>query len=209
MAPGSKPVVGLVGGMGAGKSLVAGLFARCGARVISGDALGHEALAQPTIRVQAVSRWGGQILKDSGEIDRRKLGAIVFADPAERRALEALSFPWIEKRLGEEIAVAQADPAVSLVLVDAAIMLEAGWSRLCDRLVYIHAPRSVRLRRLEEQRGWTPKEVEAREAAQMSLTDKVSRADAAVDNSGPPEHTARQVDDLLRLWGVLPGGAAK
>jgi dephospho-CoA kinase len=202
--PRSKWVVGLVGGMGAGKSLVANLFARRGARILSGDALGHEALRQPALRTRAVERWGRDILNDQGEIDRRRVAAIVFASPAERQALEALSFPWIEKRLREEIVAAQADPAVSLIVVDAAIMLESGWSRLCDQLVYIHAPRAVRLRRLAEQREWTPKEVEARESAQMSLTDKVSRADVAVDNSGSPEQTARQVDDLLRLWGVVP-----
>jgi dephospho-CoA kinase len=202
--PRSKRVVGLVGGMGAGKSLVANLFARRGARVLSGDALGHEALVQPAIRDRVLERWGRGILNDQGEIDRRKLAAVVFASPTERQALEALSFPWIEKRLREEIAAAQADPAVALILVDAAIMLEAGWSRLCDQLVYIQAPRAVRLRRLAEQRGWTPKEVEARESAQMSLNDKASRADYTVDNSGSPEQTAQQVDDLLRRWGVLP-----
>jgi dephospho-CoA kinase len=209
MAPGAKPVVGLIGGMGAGKSLVASLFARHGARLISGDALGHEALRQPGIRARAVARWGEGILNADGEIDRRKVGGIVFADPAELRALEALSFPWIEKRLGEEIAAAQADPVAALVLVDAAVMLEAGWSKLCDRLIFIDAPRPVRLRRLAEQRGWTAKEVEARERAQMPLTDKASRADVILDNSGPPEQAARQVDDLLRRWGVLPGAAAK
>jgi dephospho-CoA kinase len=184
--------------MGSGKSLVAELFARRGARVISGDQLGHEALRQPAIRDRVVERWGQGVLDEQGTIDRRRLGAIVFADPAERQALEAVVFPWIERRLREERAAAEADPSVSLIVLDAAIMLEAGWNKICDWLVYVHAPREVRLRRLAEGRGWKGKEVEARETAQMSLTDKVSRADYALDNSGSPEQTARQVDELLK-----------
>jgi dephospho-CoA kinase len=196
------PVVGLIGGMGSGKSRVAAEFARRGARIVSGDQYGHEALCQPEVRSKAVERWGPGILDERGEINRRALGAIVFADPGERKALEALSFPWIERRFQEEIAAAQADPAVRLVILDAAILLEAGWNTICDQLIYIHAPREVRLRRLSEQRGWNAKEVEARERAQLSLTDKVSRADAALDNSGSPEQLARQVEDLLRQWGI-------
>ncbi len=201
--PGRKPVVGLIGGMGAGKSLVAAALARRGARVISGDQLGHEALGQPPIKAALVQRWGPAILDEHGVVNRRRVGAIVFADPVERRALESLVFPWMERRFREELQAAQADPNVTLVVLDAAILLEAGWNTLCDWLVYVHAPREVRWRRLAEGRGWSAKEVAARERAQMALTDKVSRADYALDNSGPPEETARQVDRLLGQWGIL------
>jgi dephospho-CoA kinase len=201
-----KPVVGLIGGMGSGKSLVASLFAARGARVISGDELGHEALRQPAIKERLVERWGTEILDDHGNVDRRRVAGIVFADPAERRALEELVFPWIERRLGEEIAAAQKDPASRLIIVDAAIMIESGWSKHCDRLVYVQAPAEVRLRRLAETRGWTPAEVRAREQAQMPLEDKAKRADAILDNSVSAEATAEQVDRLLRQWKLIPSG---
>jgi dephospho-CoA kinase len=197
-----KPVVGLIGGIGSGKSLVAEAFRRHGARVISGDAAGHEALRQSEVRKQVVRRWGREVLGPDGEVQRRKLGAIVFADPNELRELEALVFPWIERRLRQQVEAA-ADASVSLVVLDAAVMLEAGWNKLCDRLVYVHAPRDARLRRLFERRGWTVKEVEARERAQRTLTEKATRADDAVDNSGPPEDVARQVENLLRRWGLV------
>src|SRR5207253_9155202 len=99
-----KPVLGLIGGIGSGKSRVADALARRGGRVIAGDLLGHEALRQPQVRDQVVGRWGRGVLNDQGEIDRRKVGAIVFADNAELRALEALTFPYIERRIAEEIA---------------------------------------------------------------------------------------------------------
>src|SRR2546430_1806647 len=97
-----KPVVGLIGGIGSGKSWVSALFAERGARVISGDALGHEALRRPEVKARVVERWGPGVLSGAGDIDRRRLGARVFADPAELRALEALVFPYIGSRLREE-----------------------------------------------------------------------------------------------------------
>ena len=148
-----------------------------------------------------VRRWGSEILKD-GEVDRRKLGQIVFADPAERSVLEALVFPWITRRLDEEVAAAKADPGVPFIVVDAAVMLEAGWNNVCERIVYVDAPRELRLARLAQQRGWSETEVTARERAQLPVSEKMKRADRLVDNSGTPEETARQIDYLLRLWGL-------
>jgi dephospho-CoA kinase len=198
-----KLVVGLIGGMGSGKSLVASLFAKHGAKIVSGDALGHEALRQPGIRQAVVRRWGREILNANGEVDRRRLGAIVFAQPKERRALEERVFPWIERRLKEEIEAVQGDPCVQLVVLDAAIMLEAGWDKVCDRLIFVDAPADVRQRRLAEHRGWGAKEVAAREHAQLSLAEKRNRADYVLNNSGSLETAAQQVERLLQQWGVL------
>lgn len=197
----SKPVIGLIGGIGSGKSLVAAEFAKRGGKVIAGDQLGHDALRQPDVRAQVAARWP-QVMGPDGEVDRTKLGAIVFADPAERRALEALTHPVIERRIAEEVAAAQAEPDVTAVVLDAAILLEAGWDRHCDRIVFVDAPRDVRLQRLKQQRGWTEKELQAREDAQLSLADKQSRADAVVDNSGLPEETARQITTLLQALDI-------
>jgi dephospho-CoA kinase len=207
--PHSALVVGLVGGIGSGKSQVAEEFARHGARVVSGDGLAHQALRQPAIKEQVVRRWGPGVLDESGEVQRRKLGAIVFADPAQRQELEEMVHPWIKERIRAEVEAARRDPRVALVVLDAAIMLEAGWDGACDRLVYIDAPRAARLRRVAEQRGWTAREVEAREGAQMPLTDKAARADHVLDNSASLEHLGCQVRDLLRQWGLLAVGAAR
>ncbi len=197
-----KPVLGLIGGIGSGKSLVAAEFARHGGRIVAGDQFGHEALQQAGVIEQVVRRWGKDILDAAGAVERKKLGKRVFADPAERRALEALVFPYIEGRLRQAIAAAQDDPSVRFVVLDAAIMLEANWNKVCDWLVYVHAPRAVRLNRLATRRGWDEKEVAARERAQWPLTDKVSCADCAIDNSGAPEDTARQVADLVGRLGI-------
>jgi dephospho-CoA kinase len=195
-------VVGIVGGIGSGKSSVTAEFAHRGARVIQGDQLGHEALRQPDIRRQIVRRWGAELLDEHGEIQRRRLGAIVFSDPQERKALEALTHPWILRRIGEEVIRMKSDPQTRLIVVDAAILLEAGWNDVCDHLIYVDAPIEVRLERVARQRGWATQDLEAREHAQLPLTEKRVRADHVLDNSSSMEHLGRQVDDLMRIWGL-------
>src|SRR5262249_59507450 len=117
---GWQKVIGGIGGIGSGKSQVARVFAEeAGARIISGDVLGHEALRQPEIRDQVVRRWGASILDGNGEVDRRKLGGIVFADATELTALEALVHPWIKRRIGEEVEAYRKDASVPLIVLDA------------------------------------------------------------------------------------------
>jgi dephospho-CoA kinase len=198
-----KSVIGLIGGVGSGKSLAAAEFAKHGARVVSGDEFGHEALCRPDIKEQVIRRWGQEILNANGEVDRRKLGTIVFADAKERQALEAMVFPWIEKRIDEELTRAANDPRVKFVVLDAAIMLEAGWNRRCGRIVFVDAPREIRYERLASKRGWTAHQVENREKAQCPLNEKLKRADAILDNSGSPDALTRQIPRILEQWGLL------
>jgi len=196
-----KPVLGLVGGIGAGKSTVADALARHGGKVVSADPLGHEALEHPDIRAKVIDVWGTRdILTLQGVIDRKKLGRIVFPSPVERSRLEHLVHPYIERRIREEIDKAQVDPAARFVVLDAAIMLEAGWDGPCDKLVFVDAPRPVRLARVRSQRGWTDADLANREAVQMPSELKKERADAVIDNGGPPTATGAQVDELVRTW---------
>jgi dephospho-CoA kinase len=199
----SKPLIGLVGGMGAGKSLVAAALAAHGGRIITADAFGHQALEQPEILARIAERWKDRVLDEHGNVDRQKMGAIVFASPVERANLEGLVFPYIETRIRAEIARAQADPKLLFIVLDAAIMLEAGWNNVCSRIVYVHAPRAIRLERLMSSRGWSAQDIANREAVQLPLAVKASRAHAAIDNSANEENTRKQVDALLRSWHIL------
>ncbi len=201
-------VVGVIGGIGSGKSTVTDEFARRGAVVISADALGHEALRQPAIREAIVRRWGGEVLDAAGEVDRKKLAAIVFAEPGQRQALEGLVHPYIRRRAEEEIARALACPDVPMIVLDAAVLVEAGWADVCDRIVFVDADEGVRRARVA-RRGWRIDEMMRREAAQLPLTRKRGRADHVLENSSTLEHLRRQVDDLMRLWGRAPAGAAR
>lgn len=196
------PIIGIIGGIGSGKSLVAAELIKHGGVLISGDQLGHEALRQPDIKTQLVARWGQGVLDANGEIDRKRVAAIVFADPAERKALEATVHPYIGRRIREEINSARRRADVRLLVLDAAIMLEAGWHGVCDHLLFIDSPREIRLKRLKNQRGWSVHEVEDRENAQMPLSEKRQYADAVIENAEGADAVAAQVRSLLERWGL-------
>lgn len=199
---GPKSVIGLVGAIGAGKSTAARAFAARGGFVIDADALGHEALRQPHIVETLVSRWGERVRGADGTLDRRAIARIVFADQNERNALEAVVFPFITGRARELIFCAQSDPAVAFVVLDAAVLLEAGWGELVDRLVYVDAPRELRLERLKARSGWSDADLTAREAAQWPAERKKARADALIENSRTSEDLQRQADSALARFGI-------
>jgi dephospho-CoA kinase len=200
---GPKAVIGLVGAIGAGKSTAARAFAARGARVVDADALGHEALRQPQCVETLVSRWGEQVRGADGALDRRAIARIVFADQNERNALESVVFPFITGRARDLIFCAQSDPAVAFVVLDAAVLLEAGWGELVDWLVYVDAPRELRLERLAARSGWSDADLTAREAAQWPAERKKARADALIENSGDSQALQRQVDSALARFGIL------
>ncbi len=197
---GPKPVLGLIGAIGAGKSTAARCFAVRGGHAIDADALGHDALRQPETVAALVSRWGEGVRKPDGALDRRAIGRIVFANPDERNVLEATVFPYIGARTHAEISAAQANPAVAFVVLDAAVLLEAGWGELVDRLVYLDAPRPIRLARLAARSGWDDGELAGRESAQLSADEKKMRAGAVIVNDAGPDELQARVDGLLADW---------
>ena len=236
-------ILGLLGGVASGKSLVAQQLADLGAVVLDADRAGHEALRLPATEEAARRRWGDAVFGPDGHIDRGRLAKIVFAPPpnglCERKFLEELTHPEIGRRLlaqaeglrtgppasfnpepgyprhpladrgsapdssGNALSAALRPPKSSspLAVLDAALILEAGWDRLCDYFVFIDVPEEVRLARAL-QRGWTEGDFAAREAAQESLDSKRARADVIIDNSGSAAHTQGQVE---RLWQFLVG----
>ncbi len=196
-------IVGIVGGIGSGKSLVASALVERGGVLIAADALGHEALCQPDIKERVVDRFGKSILDAQGQIQRRVLGRLVFADAKELRALEELVFPWIGQRIIEEIARARQGASARMIVLDAAIMMEAGWDKNCDRVIFVDASEEVRRRRLLDKRGWSAREVLEREASQLPVAEKRRRADAIVENMGTPAMLAEQIDRLLREWKIV------
>lgn len=197
-------VIGLLGGVASGKSLVAQQLQELGAGILDADRAGHEVLGTPEVEAAARERWGATIFDVAGRIDRKRLAALVFAPPPdgprERKYLEQLTHPAIAARLSQQAQVLAAAGCPAAVL-DAPLLLEAGWDRICDTLVFVDAPRAVRLARAQ-QRGWSQRDFDAREAAQESLDSKQARADVVVDNSGTSEHTQTQI---TRLWHSLVG----
>ncbi len=197
------PVLGLIGAMGAGKSTAARCFARRGAHAVDCDRLGHVALGEPAVLARLVERWGNRILHVDGAPNRRAIGAIVFADGEERRWLEGVVFPAIGARVSVEMAKAVDDPAVRFVVLDAAVLLEAGWGDRCDRIVYVDAPEALRRERVLVRSGWSEAELARREAAQWPAEVRMARADAVIANGGAEVDLQACVDRLLKEWGWI------
>jgi dephospho-CoA kinase len=197
-------VIGILGGVASGKSLVARQLADLGAGVLDADRAAHEVLLEPASEQAARQRWGEAIFGPDGRIDRSKLARIAFAPPPkgleDRRYLEKLTHPEVGRRLQEE-ARRLAARGVPAAVLDAPLLLEAGWDSLCDRLLFVDAPRPQRLARARA-RGWSEADFSAREGAQESLDSKRRRADVVVDNSGSPEEARAQLE---RFWSSLVG----
>ncbi|MCA9246750.1 MAG: dephospho-CoA kinase [Planctomycetales bacterium] len=195
-------ILGVVGGVASGKSLVSELFVQLGAERLDGDAAGHAALRDDTIKQQILQRFGTDVFDSHHEIDRRALAKIVFAPtPAGREALadlERITHPRIGQLLDAQIAAARSAGRPAAVL-DAAVMDKAGWDRRCDRIVFVDAPREQRLARAL-LRGWSEEEFAQREASQSSVSEKQARADYTIDNSNSIESTRRQT---IEYWNTL------
>ena len=201
----TKPVVGLVGGIGSGKSTIAAQCKQLAAAVIDGDVVGHEVLRRPEVRDAIVRRWGTEILGPDGQVNRGKLGWIVFADPTALKELETLVHPLIKSELRRRIDAARQDPGVAFVVLDAAVLLEAGWDDVCDVLVFVDAPDAQRQRRVRQSRGWPKEAWQARENLQLALKIKKARADYVLDNSGTPDESFRQIRRIVsELVASLP-----
>ncbi len=186
-------VVGLVGGVAAGKSAVAGCFLSHGLAVVDADAIARETSAEPAVLAELQREFGAGIVRD-GALDRAAMAQRVFADPATRGRLEAILHPRIRARILAELAAARA--AGQSVLLDAPLLLEGGLVAWCDHVVFVAAPAAVRAARAAA-RGWAPGELERREAAQAPLGEKLARAAHTIDNGGSLADTARQVAEYL------------
>ncbi len=196
-------VLGIVGGIASGKSLVSQEFARLGAEVIDADRLGHEVLREPEVIAAAQKRWGSRVLAADGQLDRRQIAQIVFAKTAEgiteRQFLEQLTHPRIAAKMREQISHFATQGAVDVLVLDAALLLEAGWNEYCDQLLFIDTPLEIRQARAAA-RGWSTADLAAREAAQRGLAEKRHLADVVIDNSGSSEKTVTQIQ---QFWKTL------
>ncbi len=194
-------VLGLVGGVSSGKSFVAQCFRELGALVLDGDKAGHEVLTEPAVIEQLRQRWGDGILSADGSVNRRAVAKIVFArDGAEElRFLEGISHPRIGAQFQQAIAGARQSGNVRAVVLDAALLFDGGWDKLCDVVLFVSVPREVRLNRAQS-RGWSQADLIAREAVQLPLDEKRHRSGYVIDNSGKPDETRQQVAEFWRQY---------
>ncbi len=193
-----KLVIGLTGGYGSGKSTVTEIFRRLGAKTESADHLAHRALLPGTPTFKRILRtFGPEVRSRSGGLDRARLAAIVFKNPAARRRLEKIVHPFVvaqhKKTIRKHIK--------GVLVLEIPLLFEAGLRRLADKVVVVTAPASVRMRRLAKK-GVSPADFRRRSRAQWPLARKVRLADAVIDNAGTPSAARKQAQALLVHWGV-------
>ncbi len=194
---GDKPVIGIVGGIGAGKSTVAAEFAVCGCTLIDGDAIGYELLGKSEVQAELRRQWGDGIFREDGGVDREALGKKVFGAPDALERLNRIMHPRIRRRIAEQIAAAQTEPNARAIVLDAAVLFEAGWDDMCTHLVFVRAPDELRRQRACEARGWNDATWTQREKSQISLDMKANRCDDTIDNSSTVSCLREQVRLLL------------
>ena len=190
-------ILGIAGGIASGKSVIANYLRDLGAVVLDADKAGHAVLREPDVIAELRKRWGDRILDAKGQVSRREVAKIVFAagNEAEREFLEALTHPRIEAALKQELDAAKSSPdPPPVVAIDAALLFEAGWDKLCDKILFVDAPRDIRLERAVA-RGWSTEQFAAREVAQLPPEEKRARSHIVIRNV----RTLENIREVLRL----------
>ncbi|MCC6682929.1 MAG: dephospho-CoA kinase [Phycisphaeraceae bacterium] len=200
----TKPVIGLLGGPGSGKSYVAGLFKQFGCAVIDADLIAKAQLEDPAVRDQLVQWWGENVLDPSGGISRSAVAQIVFSDSAQLTRLEKLIHPRVADERARLREIHRADPRVKAIVEDVPLLIEKGLDEGCDYLVFVDAPLEQRLERVRENRGWSAEKLAQVEKYQTPLDIKRRRADDVIDNSGGEAQVLEQVRRLLSR--MIPNG---
>jgi dephospho-CoA kinase len=192
-------IIGLTGGIAAGKSTVSRRFAGHGAVVVDADQLARDAVAPGSPGLQAVrEHFGDTVIAPDGSLDRPALGAVVFADPEARRALEAITHPEVWRLAQQRFDAAEAADPDAVVVYDVPLLAEAQGTRPLrfDAVVVVDAPAAVRIERLVEHRGMRRDDAERRVAAQASDADRLALADHVVDATGTLDQTIRSADEV-------------
>jgi dephospho-CoA kinase len=195
--------IGLVGGVASGKSRVAQLLVELGAGLVDADKAGHALLAEDAVAQEALlERWGNAVFKADGTVDRAAVAQRVFAagnqGELDRQFLEDLLHPRIRRRLKAQIDQFAAEGR-NVVVLDAALLFEAGWQPMCEIVLFVDAPRETRLERAR-QRGWSEAEFNRREAAQWPVEQKRRAADAMLVNDGSEAELRESVEDFWKRY---------
>lgn len=200
-------IVGLIGQAGSGKSTVARVFEQDGARVIDADVLGHRVVEEDAaVRAGLINEYGRDIYTPAG-LDRSRVAAVVFRDPAARERLNRLVHPRIVERIDAALESFREQGFRGVVIVDAALLLDWGFERECDAVLAITASREAQLERLQQQRDWSHADAALRLDAQRDQAMLVAAADAVIHNAGGTSELEQVARETLKaLLKTSPAG---
>lgn len=194
-------ILGITGNIASGKSTVAGGFARLGAALVDADQLARDVVASGSpVLDQLAERFGDDILREDGQLDREKLSAIIFADPEARQELNRIMHPAIGQLAIERLQKLKKKPGIPLVVYEAPLLFEAGAEGRVDQVLVVKIDSQVQLARLMQREGLDEDAARLRIDSQMPQDEKLARADYVIDNSGTVEEVLEQVKEL---WAKL------
>jgi dephospho-CoA kinase len=189
-------VIGLAGGIGSGKSEVSRILGEMGAEVLNADRYGHEVYLPGTDgHREVVEAFGEDVLQPNGEVDRRALGGKVFGNPEAMAQLNAIAWPRIRQKLEDGIEE-QRQLGAGVVVLDAAVLIEAGWTDAADEVWVVTAPEGDVISRIQARNNLTEEQVRARMASQMSSEERVTHADVVVANDGDLQGLQARIEEL-------------
>ncbi len=191
-----KPVIGILGGIGSGKSTIAAEFAKLGCKVIDADRIAHELLQEPAVREKVVGLLGQAVLDSSGKIDRRKVAEVVFADENMLASLNRIIHPRVLQRTQELIEQSRSQNQVKAIVLDMPLLVEVGWHKKCDKIIFVDCEQKLRQERAEKM-GFDKKQIKIRENFQISLDNKANLADNIIENNSDFSAIAKQVTGIF------------
>jgi len=192
-------VIGLTGNIGCGKTTVAHMFEDLEVEVIEADRIGHQLLEKEKIKKRVVSIFTDSVLNGKGNISRKKLRNLVFKDKRKLELLNSILHPLMVKEIKKKIRMSRSN----LIVVDAAVLLEAGWDSLVDKILVVTTPYHTQLKRVKDQSDFSPVEIKGIMEAQLPQSEKIKRADFVIENDGSIDKTREQV---RKIWEKLNEG---
>jgi len=195
--PIKKPIIGILGGIGSGKSTVAQEFAKLGCKVIDADKIAHKLLEQPAVKDSIIKLFGDSILEPTGKVNRKKLGEIVFSGDNKLRSLNQIIHPHVLKEAEELIGQYNRQDQVRAIVLDMPLLVEVGWAKRCDKLVFVDCKPELRASRAKKIGIFDENQLKIRENLQISLDNKARLTDNTVDNNSDFAALAGQVADIF------------
>jgi len=193
-----KPVIGIIGGIASGKSTVAAEFARLGCAVIDADKIVHNLLQNSEIKKKVAELFGiGMICEQTGEVDRNRIAEIVFSDPHQLSKLTEIVHPAVLERSLELIKQYNSDSQVKAIVLDMPLLVEVGWEKYCDKVIFVRTNQAKRLERAEKKANFNKNQFKNRENFQISLDNKFSIADNIINNNSDFSAMAKQVECIF------------
>ena len=192
-----KPIIGILGGIASGKSSVAAAFARLGCAVIDADDIAHDLLDAPHVKNHIINEFGVTISDPSGQINRGKLAEIVFADENKLSTLNEILHPLIMERAEQLIGRYEKIENIKAIVLDAPLLVEVGWDKKCDKLVFVACKDEKRLERAQKKGIFNENQLKMREKFQISLDSKASLVDNTIDNNSSLSALAEQVAKIF------------